>query len=288
MKRVRVFVLFFGLLCVCGKGWHYLKDGLKFERFYRDFPVGAEKAEVPEEKIRRALDQPYFYIGRGRQCYAFASKDGKYVLKFPRLDHFELPLWTRAFPFSKTYKEKRLSEITFRREFLLNSFRTAARELREETGLLYLHLSSTNFFGTKMQLVDRIRRSYFIDIDQTLFALQEKKELLMPAFLKALKTGDRTRAEEILNAFLELAVLKAKKGIFNKDASFLRNFGIEGKRAAQIDVGSFFRKKVEPQKDESLLAFRDATEHVDQWLGSVDLEMQKWFKTRCEEISSKL
>ena len=32
--------------------------------------------------IEKVLDQPFFYLGKGVQCYAFISQDGTTVLKF--------------------------------------------------------------------------------------------------------------------------------------------------------------------------------------------------------------
>lgn len=284
----KICVLFFlvSFVALMGKGWHWAKDGFSFQR--TRFPLGPLEAAHPDSEVRDALNQTYSYLGRGHQCYAFESADKKFVLKLPRYDRYVLPFWLRACQFS-FLEEKRKNlrlDKEHRLRFLLNSFQIAYEELNEETALIYLHLNETNAFQSKTKIIDRIRRGYWIDLDSSAFILQKKKPLMMPAFQKSLKAKDQTAAKEILNAFLDVIAIRAKKGIFNKDPSFLRNFGYDEK-GVQIDIGSFYRK---PGIDGEIAfkpSFLQTVGHVQDWLNGVDPEIAVWFKTRTDEIAAQ-
>src|SRR3990172_8014289 len=93
-KKFSLFLLLVSVVLMIGKGWHWAKDGFHILRV-RNAPFGIGEDPPINAADLAALQQPYFYIGRGHQCYAFSSEDGKYVLKLPRLDRYELPFWLR-------------------------------------------------------------------------------------------------------------------------------------------------------------------------------------------------
>ena len=64
-----------------------------------------------------------------------------------------------------------------------------------------------------------------------LLELQRKKPILMTEFQRALRDGRRPEAEKMLDAFVEAIAERARRGILNKDPSFIRNFGFDGERA---------------------------------------------------------
>jgi hypothetical protein len=284
---VRKAIAFF-LLLICaasiGKGWHWAKDGFNIRR--TDFPLGQKISAPIDSETRAALDQTFTYLGRGHQCYAFASADGQYVLKLPRYDRYTLPFWLRScqFPFLRKTREELRADKERRFRFTLESFRIAFEELQEETALLCLHFNETDTLRSRTEIVDRIGRSYEIDLDRTAFVLQRKKPLMMPAFQESLKAGDKEGAKEILEAFLSVIALRAEKGIFNKDPSFLRNFAYDGK-GIQIDIGSFYRKKELDPKSAFGPSFLQTTEHVQNWLRGIDPEIASWFEERTREIA---
>jgi len=270
-------------VALIGKGWHWAKDGFDIKRTH--FPLEIVASDPLDGKVSLALSQPYHYLSRGHQCYAFESADGKYILKLPRYDRYTLPFWLRScqFRFLEDYREEQRADKEKRLYFTLNSFQIAFEELKEETALLYLHLGRTNNFGSHTQITDRIGRSYSLDLDATAFILQRKKALMMPAFKNSLAAGDRARAKEILGAFLEIVAIRARKGIFNKDPSFLRNFGYDGK-GVQIDIGSFYRRGDCDPATAFGPSFLQTVGHVQSWLSEEDPEIAAWFKTRTEEI----
>lgn len=286
-KTIRLLSLV-ALLALVGKGWHWAKDGFSIGRTY--FPLFEKvEGELPDPEVREALQQPFSYLGRGHQCYAFESRDGRYVLKLLRYDRYLVPFWLRAcaFPFLNAYREKVQYDKQKRLHFMLGSFQIAFEELREETALLYLHLNQTRFFQNPVEVTDRVGRSYAIDLDQTAFVLQRKKPLMMPAFWSALQRGNREEAKAILNAFLAIVATRAEKGIFNKDPSFLRNFAFEAGRGIQIDIGSFYRIAGTDRRAVFQPSFLQTIGHVQEWLNHTDPEMAAWFAVRTAEIAAR-
>lgn len=279
MKKIFGFCLLILILTVFGRGWYWVKDGFHIARIRTAFQPAQNPPIDPE--LLAAFDKPYRYVGRGRQCYAFTSEDDRYILKLPRLDRYELPFYARA-TFAKHWDDL-LHDHTSRREFLLKSFQIAGNELKEETGTLYLHLNQSDHLKKKVQLIDKIGRRYTIDLDHTAFILQEKHPILLPAFKQALSDGNEGKAKEILEAFLVAVANRAKKGILNKDASFRRNYGYDGKHCIQIDIGSFYYKS--ELANPALTSFKDTTDAVQQWLNGYNPEIAEWFQDRCDKIA---
>lgn len=178
----------------------------------------------------------------------------------------------------------RQKNLSRREAFLLESFRVSYEELRDQTALLALHLGKSEDRGEKIRIVDRIGRSYEMPLHNTAFILQRKKPILMAEFQKALREGSRDRAEQMLEAFLQVIVDRAKLGILNKDPSFLRNFGFDGKSAFQIDIGSFYRVKGISGRIAYEKSIRETVGPVREWLASVDREMAESFDQMLERF----
>ena len=242
VKKIGALILLLLFCCAIGKGWHYAKDGFRIQRINLSCSQTRETSPFNLE-LWPALSQKYVYLSRGRQCYAFASEDGRYVLKFPRSDSYKIPFWLRVclFSFLDNKRSVCLEAKKNRLNWLMNSFSLAHSELKKETALLYLHLRATHDLQRSVSIQDGLGRVYYLDLDKTAFALQEKKPLLIPIFRERLKNGDREGAQFLLEAFMDLVAIRAKKGIFNKDGYFLRNFGFDGQRAIQVDIGDFYR-----------------------------------------------
>jgi len=282
LKKTAAFLLLILFCAAVGKGWHYLKDGFSIGRINLGFSQTRE-ALFFDPALKEAFCQKYFYLSRGRQCYAFASEDGRYVLKFPRSDSYKVPFWLRAcsFSFLDSRRELCFQAKKNRLNWLMTSFSLANSDLKKETALLYLHLCPTNHLKSQVSIQDPLGRVYVLDLDQTAFVLQEKKPLLIPLFQERLKKGDREGAKLLLIAFMDVVAARAEKGIFNKDGSFLRNFGFDGLRAIQIDIGDFYRPdKTDPSFS---FSFQQTMGHVVDWLAKVDPEMEAWLRVRISE-----
>jgi hypothetical protein len=178
----------------------------------------------------------------------------------------------RALPVS-SLREQGRADCAKREQFILESMRIAFEELQNQTGVLAVHLGQSDSSGKKLTLVDAFGCRHCLPLEKTSFVLQTKQPLLMQAFQAALQRGDRIQAQKILDALLDTILERGRKGILNRDRSFLRNYGYDGRKAYQIDIGSFFRlEDLEP----STAFHKSVTDSVDaikEWMAKTDPEM---------------
>ncbi len=277
MKRKLFSLLLLILFSVAaGEVLYYVKDGFSARRIHS---LNRETDANWSQETQQILEQPYRYIGRGRQCFAFASDDGKYVLKLPRTDIYTLPFWARALPVP-AYRSKLDLDHRSRETFILDSFLISANDLKDQTGILAIHLGKSRPKGKKLVLIDASGCTHHLSLEKTAFILQYKQPILMKSFSAALEKGDRKEAEKILDALLSVIVKRAQKGILNRDRSFLRNYGYDGKQAYQIDVGSFFRKPELSRSEIYEKSIRDSVDPIDEWVAKNAPEMEKYLKER--------
>jgi hypothetical protein len=221
-------------------------DGFAITKITPSFIPLSWPAHLPAEKTRSILHQPFTYLGKGVQSFVFASADGEYVIKFIRQDH-----WGHR-------KKKKQSRLT--RDF--TSYQIAYDHLRDETGLLYLHLSPTDFLHEKITIIDRLGIHHVLDLDQYEFIVQRKAALIYPTLEKWIAEKKIEEAKEALSSLVHLLDLRLQKGIFDKDSDLNTNFGFLGTQAMQIDIGRF-RTPSHPLDKAEIVRI---TDHLHQWL----------------------
>jgi hypothetical protein len=196
----------------------------------------------PEEQIvvDKTLCQPFYYLGKGGSCYAFVSEDQKCVIKF--FKHHHLRSWLDFFPlpsFLSSYRSQIASEKKQDLQETFNSFKIAYEHLKEETGLLYLHLNKTDHLQKKITLVDKIGIKHVLEADVMEFALQKKADLALPCLAKHIQDNESAIVKACIDAYLQLVISKAKKGVEDKDPALEKNFGFLGTSCIEIDLGAF-------------------------------------------------
>ncbi|HSX25817.1 MAG TPA: hypothetical protein VLE89_02275 [Chlamydiales bacterium] len=280
MKRLLVLTILVLFCLGTGKGIYWARKGFSVRRVQ---PLERETVVAWNEEADRALDQKFHYLSRGRQCFAFASEDGKYVLKLPRTDIYEIPLWARALPVS--LKREQICANRKRIEtYLFSSFQISFEELKEQTGMIALHLGQTAPEGKQLTLVDRLGCAFHLPMEKTSFVLQHKYPILIRSFLSALEQGNRKEGERILEALVDVVVERGSKGILNRDGSFLRNYGYDGQKAYQIDIGSFFHNENLEEEEAFRKSIRDTMNPIRFWLGKTDPEMLQFLENKLASI----
>jgi hypothetical protein len=275
MKKL---VILFCLIAFCigvGKTLHTAQDGFSSRRIHC---LNNEVDEDWDEEIDFALSQPFHYLGRGRQCFAFASEDGKYVLKLPRTDIYKTPFWARVLPV-KPYREKLESAHLMRQQFFQGSVDISFNDLQGQTGLIAVHLGKSSSKGKTLVLVDRLGFKHYLPLEKTSFVLQYKRPILMRAFSQALQDGDKEAAKRMIDALIAAVVERAEKGILNKDPSFLRNYGYDGQKAYTIDIGTFIRS---PDTVQNSIEY--SLNPIKEWLAKTDPEMLDYLKNRKQDL----
>ncbi len=267
MKKIFILLCLIASCAAVGKTIYWGRNGFNICKIR---PPVHTQFEIWNEEADLAFTQTYRFIGRGRQCFAFASEDGRYVLKLPRTNIYQIPLLSFGRDYSGRAEQER---------FILNSFKIAYEDLRQETGTVALHFGQTEAKRPRVTLIDSLGVRYYLPLQRTTFVLQYRHPILMKAFTEALKQGNRSEAEKILSAFIDVVIDRGKKGIWNRDESFLRNYGYDGERAYQIDIGSFYKK------ENGHASIHDTMHPVRTWLSQQDPAMLLYFD---DALKSKL
>jgi hypothetical protein len=273
-KHLKGFLFLAGTLLagVLAKQFCYKQtDGFAHYKILSSLPFNPnwEVSNVAEAEILKVFDQPFRYLAKGAQSYVFASEDGQYVIKFFRIYHLQPPLWLQVLsfpPFLQPYQVKKVME---KREELnkdFTSYKIAFEEMREETGLLYLHLNKTDHLKKTLRIYDKIGIAYDLEMDRMEFLLQKRAKLVYPAIDALMKTEGLGAAKEAVGALVQLLLARCEKGIFDKDPDLNTNFGFLGLRPIQIDIGRFCKKKEVPKEGAYKEELLRITDNFRQWL----------------------
>jgi hypothetical protein len=231
--------------------------GFWVQRIQADDLLGLEEEVYPlTPELQQKLEQPYTFLGAGSECFAFLSQDGTTVIKFFKLDQFR-PVYLHRGLFCEDYSAyagtiakhtfpvetlpswaahllKRLWGIReYRLQRTFESIQLAYHHLKEETGLLYLHLHPQGEFNPFI-LYDACGIAHSIDLHSTRFVLQKRGTSIEEHF----SSLSEEKGKKSLNSLLALLRKRCMKGIHDRDI-VPRNFGFLGTEAIEIDTGSF-------------------------------------------------
>lgn len=231
--RCLKFLLFLFSFISIERFCHHQTEGFQLHKITSNLPFNVAFATAPPaEEIKELLSQPYRFLGSGGQSYAFLSEDKRAVIKFFKHHHMRpLPL-----SIQQQSRKNRLKEI-------FTSFTIAHDFLKEETGLLFLHLNQGTDFQMKLTLIDSIGISHQIDLDKTTFALQKRARLALPTLQALLKKKKIEEAKSHLCSLLDLMVKRINAQISNCDPIVKRNTGFIDGQAVEIDLGCFAKEE---------------------------------------------
>jgi hypothetical protein len=204
-------------------------------------------------------DQPFCYLAKGHQSFAFLSADGRYVLKFYRFPSHLRPLPWLNHPCAGKARKRVEAYNLNKLDATFASYKLAYDELREETGLLYLHLNKTETLQRCVTLVDRCGAAYRVSLDDMHFLLQKKAEPFFPLLQRTLEAGDEETFKNLISSLFSLISSRLDKGISDGDAILEKNYGWLNQRAVHIDVGRF-------SKSASKQELRTTTESLRAWM----------------------
>jgi hypothetical protein len=228
-------------------------QGFRIAKMQIQFPYHPEWQTPIQAEVIPILEQRFHYLGKGAQSYVFESADQKYVIKLFRYDH----------PQSE-------EKITL----LMNACKMAYDRMREETGLVYIHLNPTKKALPVLHCKDALGRSYRLSLDNYRFALQKKASDFRKTLLEA--KGDPKQMKERIDAFLQLLQVRTQRGIVNTDPNLSRNFGFLGDRAIELDFGNYrdcptLNQKAEMERHAHRLR-RWLKKNAPEWVAYLDAE----------------
>ncbi len=242
--------LIFGVLGIFGlMGGHlvYLYNHREFSppSFKHPFILKLE-SQAPDgatkQKVSQILQQKFTYLGSGTQVTAFESADHQYVIKFFNPRNTIKENWFHRYSrlrqmsslkwIMKTYLEK---EERLRKFFKCH--RLAFRDLKEESGLIYLHFDKSSCLAQKIDVVDHDGKEYLVDLDICPFILQKKVDIAMTHLEEQLANGSIEEAKQGVRQIYQLFLTRAQKGYTDHRQSLFKNYGFADGRAVQLDVG---------------------------------------------------
>lgn len=276
-KWVRFFIapmVFGALLYYTASFCNQQTDRFSVARIHSDLPFNPKWETAPlspqkKTELLKLLDQKFHYLGCGGQCYAFASEDGNYVIKFFKHKirkpfSFFLKMSLPG-PLEKK-RHKKLDKAFFKLNRDFNSYKIAYEDLNEETGLLYIHLNKGTDLNKSVTIVDKIGIAHRIPLDTIEFVVQKRAKLAYTYIDDLMTKGDIAGAKNALHSILDVIVARCKKGVFDEDARIHRNFGFVDSQPIFIDVGRFRRDPTRVQPAIYKQDLEDITGRFRDWL----------------------
>lgn len=218
-------------------------------------PLLSEPSAPASSETLLTLGQPFRYLGKGRQSVAFASEDGKWVLKFFNQKYFKVPFWASIFPKFRATREKR-------RAYYRESYQIAAELFQEETGIVYLHQGLSPTTLPSVFIEDRHGKAFQVDLNGLPFVLQKRAEPFYPS-LEAL---DPSGFGEALDQFVSLIQARIGQGIGDGDHNVENNFGMLHGRIVHIDPGRLHRAAQPWEREKIKYEWWSATHAFRKWL----------------------
>lgn len=250
MKKLIIVLSSVALLLIMAAGIHviYLYNHREFgpKDFYHPFMLGLQERIAPSEEVKKEaleiLNQPFTYLSFGGQSTVYESLDKKYVIKFFNPRTVLKENWFHQF--AKLRRLNSLKWITntyFRQKLRLKKYflryELAFKDLKVETGLVYVHLDPSTALSKTIQLTDKEGNFHQFNLDAYPFVLQKKVELTMHHLDRLLKNGDVDGAKESVKQIYELFLSRAQKGYTDRLQTLNKNYGFFEGKAVQLDVG---------------------------------------------------
>lgn len=261
-------------LFVLVRTYYFLTDDFRISNISYDLS-GHSAWEVPPQSfeehshLKEILHQPFYYIGKGAQCYAFESQDHRYILKFFKFKHLKTSWWTYLIPSIGplyAYKIESIERKKRKLESLFEGYLAAYLYDRDFAGLLYLHLTPTHQLHEPVTVFDKIGRRWSITLDDVVFLLQKKGETLKSRLDKELTAGEIEVAKQSLTQILGMYLTEYQRGLYDRDHGVMHNTGFVEDKPFHLDVGKLSKDQEMTQlshykKDLFLVMWR-----IDSWI----------------------
>lgn len=246
MKKWK-FLFFLIAFIACERFCHKKTHGFRLHKIFSHLTYNPSweifsPSQEQIKEIKAALDQEFYFLGSGGQCYAFVSKDDAYVLKVFKQHHMEQNFWKNEKFIPKVLKPLHKNFVVHNHkpmDKILHSCKLAYEFLKKETALVYIHLNKTDFFHQNITLIDPINIKHTVNLDRVEFVLQYKGSMAYPTLLSLIENKQMDDAKKHLEALLDTILARCRAGILDKDPIIKRNFAFIGEKAIIIDFGCF-------------------------------------------------
>lgn len=230
-----------------GRLYFHLTGGFSIQHISSDFAYNPEwevrsLSEREQTELDLALNQSYHYLGKGCQSYVFLSQDGHYVIKFFKHQRFRLQPWLVYFPPLPAivrYRQEKLEKKWNKLDGFTKSWKVAFENLKDETGLVFVHLNKTQNLNKELVIVDKIGFSHTIHLDQMEFCVQRRAQMLCETILQFKNHKDLQGAKVLIISLLDLILSEYHRGLADNDHALMQNTGVAEGKPIHIDVGQF-------------------------------------------------
>lgn len=192
--------------------------------------------------VQQMLSRPLRYLNHGAQSYVFETEDKQFIIKLFRYDQRVHPWreWFRTHLFGKPKRLRHDAKI----HRLFTACKIAYEQAPDLTGLYYVHLNQTRELLPTARLIDRLGRSYDLDMNRYRFAIQHRARPFREVVQEAIDSGDSSKCERLLASFASLLNERGLRQIRNSDTKVAPNFGFWGEQAIEWDFGNYW---IDPQ-----------------------------------------
>ncbi|MES2272650.1 MAG: hypothetical protein V4487_00460 [Chlamydiota bacterium] len=185
------------------------------------------------------LKQPFVYLGKGRQSFVFESEDQKTVLKFFNQKYFQLP-WYTHLPLPKEWQRKEKEKRALRKDFYLHSYTIAFEKLKEETGILYIHLAPTPAELPSIQAKDKASAIYTLELDRLAFVVQKKGTPFYSALDSSYAKEGMAGLKRDIDLWIQTISRRIDQKIADADHDVEHNWAILDGRPFHLDPGRLY------------------------------------------------
>ncbi len=267
---------FLGLVGIGINYYYYVKaDGFLVRKISSNLSFNSswhiDYSDAERDELRSILNQPFHYLSKGAQSYVFLSEDQKYVIKFFKTCYYVLPWWNRYFQLPLTRDVQKMNAMIkmnakLNRDFI--SHHIAFTELKEETGLVFLHLNKSHDLNQEITLFDKTGFRHRLNLDQMEFLVQKSAKLFYPSIEHCVQERGIDAAKKMISSLITLLRARCMKGVVDKDPNIETNFGVIGHQPVQIDTGRFKKNDSEKNPEVYQPELIRITDHFKQWLQS--------------------
>ncbi len=249
-----------------------------------DIPVSSERTAF----VNIVTQQPFQWVGKGFQAYAFVSQDGEYVMKFFQQQRLrDTPFLERPFAtlFSSSFQNKATMKHE-NRDRIFTSSKLAYEELQKETGVLFVHLNKTVNQLKGIKLIDAHGQSHRVRGDDVSFLLQLKADYVIPTIVQCMKRGQKEQAKARLDQIFDLLLSLAKKGVVDSDQALVRNnnIGFVKDRALYIDTGNLVKMEGIDVYEHMKYECTKRLKPLSDWLSVAYPELHVYYEERTHAI----
>jgi len=250
-RRILWILVILALLYGIMRLYFYATDDFRLSNITYNMPYQKEWEVAhldsdQEQQLQAILNQQFAYLGKGAQSYAFASDDGKYVIKFFKFKHLRPSLFQDMLPsvgFIKDFKEKQAGRKKRKLYGVFQGYKTAYEMHKKESGLLFIQLNITGNPARTVIVRDKIGLKRTVDLANIPFVLQEKGITLRAVLKGLLDKGDIEGAEDRIGSIFDLYASEYQKGIYDHDHGVMYNTGFVGQQPIHLDVGKLVKEE---------------------------------------------